>query len=134
MAPNVRVALAMSDEAERLKERTKRFALDVLELIKLLPASEPGPTIRRQITKAATSVPMNYRAACRARSHAEFTARINVVAEEADESSSWLDLIADARLISLSMLLKLQQEARELVAIFSACVGTARRNRRGRSR
>ena len=84
----MRVTFAMSEEAERLKERTKRFALDVLELIKLLPASEPGPTIRRQLTKAATSVPMNYRAACRARSHAEFTARINVVAEEADESSS----------------------------------------------
>ena len=84
----MRVTFAVSEEAERLKERTKRFALDVLELIKLLPASEPGPTIRRQLTKAATSVPMNYRAACRARSHAEFTARISVVAEEADESSS----------------------------------------------
>ena len=87
-APNVRVVLAVSEEAERLKERTKRFALDVFELIKLLPAVEPGPTIRRQLAKSATSVPTNYRSACRARSHAEFTARISVVAEEADESSS----------------------------------------------
>ena len=133
MAPNVRVAFTMSEEAERLKERTKRFALDVFDVIKLLPALEPGPTIRRQLAKSATSVPTNYRAACHARSHAEFTARISVVAEEADESTSWLDMLAEARLVSSPMLSRLQQEARELVAIFSACVGTARRNARARS-
>ena len=124
----MRVALAMSELAGQLKDRTKRFALDVFELIKMLPPSEPGPTIKRQLAKSATSVPTNYRAACRARSHVEFTARIGVVAEEADESLSWLDMIEDARLASSPTLSRLRQEARELVAIFSACVGTARRN------
>jgi four helix bundle protein len=76
----------VSEQADQLQERTFRFALGVIELTKTLPTTEPGPTIRRQLTKAATSVGANYRAARRARSHAEFTAKIGVVAEEADET------------------------------------------------
>lgn len=53
----------MSEQADRLKERTFRFALDVIELTKTFPAEEPGPTVRRQLAKAATSVGANYRAA-----------------------------------------------------------------------
>jgi four helix bundle protein len=122
----------MSKEAEELKKRTRRFALDVIQLIKLLPQSEPGPTIKRQLAKSATSMDMNYRAACRARSHAEFTAKIGLVAEESDESAEWLDVIAEARLVNSLGLLKLQEESRELLAIFSRSVGTARRNERKR--
>jgi four helix bundle protein len=73
---------------------------------------------------------MNYRASCRARSHAEFTSRISVVAEEADESAEWLDLIAEVKFVASSELPRLQRESRELLAIFSASVGTARRNQR----
>ena len=118
------------DQATLLKERTKRFALDVLEALKALPASEPGPTIRRQLTKSATSVAANYRASRRARSHQEFTARISVVAEEADESLFWLELIQEGKLTTSSNVQKLLSESRELCAVFSAMVGTARRNRR----
>jgi four helix bundle protein len=122
----------VSEQSERLKERTRRFALDVLKLVKTLPQSEPGPLIRRQLAKAATSVDMNYRASCRARSHAEFTAKIGVVAEEADESAEWLDLVAEAKLITSQELNALRGESRELLAIFSASAGTARRNARSR--
>ena len=118
----------MSALSEQLKARTRRFALDVIALIRLLPRDEPGPTIKRQLTKAATSVHMNYRASCRARSHAEFTAKIGVVAEEADESAAWLDLIAEAKLLQCELLFKLQKEGHELEAIFSASAGTARGN------
>jgi four helix bundle protein len=75
---------------------------------------------------------MNYRASCRARSHAEFTAKIGLVAEEADESAEWLDVIAEAKLANFSVLLQLRKESRELLAIFSASVGTARRKERSR--
>src|SRR5580765_8477617 len=122
----------MSEQSERLKARTRRFALDVLQLIKLLPRDEPGPTIKRQLTKAATSVDMNYRASCRARSHAEFTAKIGVVAEETDESASWIDLISEANLVRCDLLGRLQKEGHELEAIFSASAGTARGNARRR--
>jgi four helix bundle protein len=122
----------MSEQSEALKARIRRFALDVFERIKLLPHVEPGPTVRRQLAKAATSVDMNYRASCRARSHAEFTAKIGVVAEEADESASWLDMIAEAKLVKSDLLVRLQKGGHELEAIFSSSAGTARRNERSR--
>ncbi len=122
----------MSEQSEQLKARTRRLALDIFGLIKLLPPTEPGPTIRRQLAKSATSVDLNYRAACRARSHAEFTAKIGLVAEEADETAEWLDIIAEAKLTTFAGLLQLRKESRELLAIFSASVGTARRRERSR--
>jgi len=123
--------LAMSEEAERLKARTMRFALDVCGLIKKLPASEPGPTVRRQLAKSATAVAFNYRTSCRARSHAEFTAKIGVVAEEADETPGWLEFIEAGNLIPAREVSALLNEAGELSAIFSASVGTARAKERG---
>jgi four helix bundle protein len=120
----------MSEAAELLKQRTMRFALDVCGLIKHLPAVEPGPTVRRQLARAATSVAFNYRASCRARSHDEFTAKIGLVAEEADETQGWLDFIDAAALIESADLHRLLAESCELAAIFSASFGTARYKQR----
>ena len=121
----------MSEQAEVLKARTMRFALDVCRLIRLLPSWEPGPTVCHQLAKASTSVAFNYRASCRARSHAEFTAKIGTVAEESDESLGWLEFIEAAELIAASAdLPRLAAEARELLAISSASLGTARRRKR----
>ena len=103
-----------------------RFALVVCGLIKRLPDAEPGPTARRQLAKSATSVAFNYRASCRARSHAEFTARIGLVAEESDESLGWLEFVEAAGLIPAKDVAAAVSEARELVSIFSAAYGTAR--------
>jgi four helix bundle protein len=128
----MRAAVVMSEEAERLKERTMRFALDVCALIKDLPPFEPGPTVKRQLAKAATSVAFNYRASCRGRSHTEFTAKIGLVSEEADESQGWLEFIDAGKLIVSSEVTRLVGESTELVAIFSASAGTARRNQRTR--
>ena len=122
----------MSEEAEVLKARTMRFALDVCALIRKLPREEPGPTVKRQLARAATSVAFNYRASCRARSHKEFTAKIGCVAEEADESQGWLDLIVAAQLIAGAELGRLLQEATELCAIASASFATAREKERER--
>jgi four helix bundle protein len=120
----------MGERAEELKRRTKQFALDVFRLIKHLPKDEPGPTIRRQLAKSASSVHVNYCASCRARSHDEFISKIAVVAEESDESTRWLTLIVESELLAPTPLLgAVRQEANELVAIFSASLGTARRNR-----
>ena len=122
----------MSEQANELKRRTHQFGLDVIELAKTFPAAEPGPTIKRQLLKAVTSVGANYRAACRARSHADFTSKIGVVAEEADECQHWLNVVAGAKLTTSPELQRLQRESTELVAIFSRQVGTARLNERRR--
>jgi four helix bundle protein len=98
-----------------------RFALDVCQLLKPLPWDEPGTTVKRQLARAATGTAFNYRAACRGRSHDEFTAKIGIVAEEADESQGWLEFINEARPIASSELDPLVQQSTELSAIFRLC-------------
>ena len=122
----------MSEETERLKKRATKFALDVCAILSLLPREEPGPTIRRQIAKSSTGMAMNYCASCRARSHAEYTAKIGVVAEEADETQGWLEFIRDGKITVIRNLTSLISESTELSAIFSASAGTARENERAK--
>jgi four helix bundle protein len=109
-----------------LRDRTKRFALRVLKLCDSLPKTEAARTISRQLLRSGTSVAANYRAVGRARSRAEFVAKMGVVVEEADESVFWLDLLVDSGIISKPRLDELTVEANELVAIFVASQKTAR--------
>ena len=111
-----------------------RFALDVCALIKHLPFDEPGPTVKRQLARASTGVAFNYRSCCRSRSHTDFTARIGVVSDEADESLGWLEFIEAAGLLSGNELTRLVREGDELAAIFAATLGTARYYERNRRR
>src|SRR5436305_4278329 len=83
-----------------LKARTKQFALRVMKMVDALPRMIQGRAIAKQIIRTATSVAANYRAACRARSRAEFIAKIGIVEEEADESCFWLELIIDSGLLN----------------------------------
>jgi four helix bundle protein len=115
----------MSHQAEQLKRRTMQFALDVCALIGALPPTDPAFTAKRQLTRAATSVAFNYRAACRARSHAEFTAKLGTVVEESDEAQGWLEFVGAAGLIRSCELSRLVNEAKEITAIMSASLGTA---------
>ncbi len=83
----------------------------------------------KQLLRCGTSVAANYRAACRARSTAEFVARIGIVAEEADESVLWLELLAETETLNIEKLRDIMREAKELTAIFSASQKTAKANR-----
>src|SRR6266478_8234734 len=113
-----------------LKARTKEFALRVGRLVDALPNTVKGRTIANQIMRSATSVAANYRAACRARSRAEFIAKIGIVEEEADESCFWLELIIDSGLLTEDRIRPLLSEAGELVAIMAASRKSAIGNRR----
>jgi four helix bundle protein len=121
----------MDEVAEALKERTKAFAIAVLDFVDTLPETPVGRTIGGQLLRAGTGVVGNYRSACRGRSHAEFTARLGVVLEEADESELWLDIICTRRMGSASRE-ALLDESRQLRAIFSKTCETARANQRRR--
>jgi four helix bundle protein len=117
----------VNPKTEALRARTKRFAIDVLVFAKTLSFDEPDRSISRQLARAATSVGANYRAACRARSRAEFAAKVGIVLEEADESLFWLEVIDEASLECARPVWKrLIQEAGELTAIFAASSITAR--------
>src|SRR5215469_11119615 len=115
-------------QAEELRDRTKNFAIRVVRLFRALPRSTEGQVMGKQLLRCGTSVAANYRAVCRARSKAEFIARIGVVAEEADESVLWLELLEETQTLSAKQLQEITREARELAAIFSASHKTARGN------
>ena len=119
----------MNEYAEGLKRRTKRFALDLIALAGTFPGGEPGRTVGGQLVRCGTSVGANYRAACRARSRAEFIAKTGIVEEESDECGYWLEIAAETHLAAPNRIAPLLKEADELTAIFARSVITARSNR-----
>jgi four helix bundle protein len=119
---------------QELQERTKTFALRVIKVVDSLPKKRSADILGTQLLRSSTSVAANYRAACRARSQAEFIAKMGVVEEESDESTGWIELIADAGLISRAKVESLLQESNELTAITVASIKTARQNTRGKQK
>jgi four helix bundle protein len=115
-------------KSAELQQRTKGFALRVLKLIEQLPNTIGGRVLANQVARSATSVGANYRAACRARSRAEFASKLGTVAEEADESLYWLELIRDGNFVPEKKLASLVSEADELTAIFTAGRRTSSKN------
>lgn len=109
----------MKKSAE-LQQRTKSFALRILKLIEHLPNTVGGRILANQLARSGISVGANYRAACRARSRAEFASKLGTVAEEADESLYWLELIRDGYFIGPKRIASLVTEADELTAIFTS--------------
>src|SRR5436305_12937096 len=79
-----------------LKKRTKAFALRILKLVDALPKTTAGRALASQIVRSGTSIAANYRAACRAKSTADFIARMGIVEEEADETLFWLELLDES--------------------------------------
>lgn len=115
--------------AQALKDRTKQFAIRVVKLFRSLPRTEEARVIGRQVLRSGTSVAANYRAVCRARSKAEFIAKVGVVVEEADETVLWLELLIETQIFSERRMGGLLNEANELLAIFAASQYTARKRR-----
>ncbi len=108
-----------------LKMRTKRFALDVIELISKLPKTTEGRVVGNQLIRSGTSVGANYRAACRGKSKADFIAKLGIVEEEADESCYWLEIIIEGEILSLPEVEPLLKEANEITAIIVSSRKTA---------
>ena len=113
------------DEA-RMKERTKAFAKEIIQLCRELPNSREGRLIGNQIFRSGTSVAANYRAACRSRSKAEFIAKLAIVEEEADETHYWLELTEEMK-IQNGDLRSLMKECDELIAIIVSSIKTVKR-------
>jgi four helix bundle protein len=114
-------------KADELRQRTKKFAIRIANLFRSLPRSPDAQTLGRQILRSGTSVAANYRAVCRARSKAEFTSKMGIVVEEADETVFWLEVLAESGVVRVQRAADLQREANELLAIFSASLRTSKR-------
>jgi four helix bundle protein len=116
----------MPSEQEQLRDRTKAFAVRVVRLYKSLPYSADAQVLGKQLLRSGTAVAANYRAASRARSRAEWIAKIGIVVEEADETVFWLEMLSDCDIVPARRLGDLLKEAHELSALFTASQRTAR--------
>jgi four helix bundle protein len=114
------------NSAEDLRLRTQEYGNRIIRLYCALPGSTVAQVIGKQLLRAGTSVGANYRAACRSRSKSEFTAKLGLVLEEADETIYWMELLADNKIVPQPRLQKLLAEAHELTAIFTAARKTLR--------
>lgn len=115
-------------KAAELKQRTKHFAVAIVRLYRKLPRTDEARVIGQQLLRSGTAVAANYRATCRARSKAEFIAKVGVVVEEADESVFWLELLEETGIVQPGLAQELIAEANELLAIFAASQVTAKKN------
>ena len=117
--------------SEDLRDRTKRFAIEISKLVEALPNNRVADVFGKQLLRSGTSVGANYRAACRAKSRADFISKMGTVEEEADETLYWLELLFEAKLVVPNQIQHLHREANEILAIVVASIKTARRNKNG---
>ena len=114
---------------DELKARSKRFAVNVILFAKKIPKEAIHDEIAVQLTDAATSTAAHYRAACRAKSRADFINKLGGAIEEVDESALWLEILAESGISAREQTVPLWREADELTRIFVRSRETARANR-----
>ena len=112
----------MADERKHadLRQRTKDFGLRVIRMWKQLPNTTVAKVLGKQLLRSATSVAANYRAACIAKSEADFYHKIKICQEEADESILWIEYLIEGEILPEHKLSSLLDEARQLAAIMTA--------------
>lgn len=114
----------MNDERQEkrrsdLPERTKAFALRVIRMYTALPKTTEAQVLGKQVLRSGTSVGANYREANRARSRAEFTAKVGDCLKELDETAYWMELLVEAEILPVHKLKDLRDECDQLLAIFT---------------
>jgi four helix bundle protein len=104
---------------ENLKGRAKAVALRIVRLFQALPRSAEAQIMGKQLLRAGTALAANYRAACRARSEAEFFSKLSIVIEETDETLFWLELLWESGIMKQELLQPLYIEVEELLKIMT---------------
>ena len=117
---------------EEMKQRTRTLGLRVIRLVESLRNSRTADVIGKQLLRCGTSVGANYRAACRARSRADFTAKMGIVEEEADETLYWIEMLVDCGLVKQDQVKSLLNETNEIVSMVVSSIRTARANGKDR--
>ena len=111
---------------EQIQHRTKQIGLEIIKLIDELPNNTSSWVIAKQIVRSATSIGANYRAACRAKSPADFIHKLKIVEEETDETMYWLEILDEGKFIKSERILNLKKELNEILAIVVASIKTVR--------
>ena len=118
----------MQNRKVDLAATTKLYARRIIRLVSALPKSVVAQVLGKQVLRSGTSVGANYREASRARSKAEFIAKMGDCLKELGESEYWLDLLSEENVVPPAKLAPLLEETRELIAIFVTSIKTARRS------
>lgn len=116
------------DSAE-FSARTKAYTLRIIRLVDALPKDDVARTLGHQLLRAGCSVSANYRAASRAKSRADFIAKLGIVEEECDETLHWLELLVDSDRLKADKVLLLKQEGAEILSMVVASIRTAKSRR-----
>ena len=116
----------MQNEENDLRARTKKYARRIIRLFAALPKGSASQILGKQVLRSGTSVGANYREACRARSKAEFIAKIGDCLREVDETGYWLELLVDEEFVSKSKMEGLLDETEQLTAIFVTVLKNAK--------
>ena len=103
-----------------LRQRTKTFGLRVIRMWKCLPKTTVAEVLGKQLLRSATSVAANYRAACIAKSDADFYHKIKICQEESDECILWIEYLIEGEILPENKLSALLDEAKQLAAIMTA--------------
>jgi four helix bundle protein len=119
----------MSDWERNLKERTKRFALQIIRMYCSLPKTSVAQVLGKQLLKSGTSPGAHYREALRARSKAEFISKLGGGLQELEETEYWLELLVESNIVGKDKINPLLAEASELIAMFTASIKTAKEKR-----
>ena len=110
----------MSDEKDDLRDRTKQFALRIIKLYDSFSRSGAAHVLGHQLLRAGTSVGANFREPHRARSNAEFVAKVGDCLKELEETTYWLELLVESGAVHAKKLTGLVDETSQLIAIFTA--------------
>jgi four helix bundle protein len=116
-----------------MKNRTKQFALRVIRLVESLPETRTANVIGNQLLRSGTSVGAYYRAACRAKSTADFINKLAIVEEETDESNYWIELLIESNQVKKSLVENLLNEADEILSIVVSAIKTSKEKRNPKS-
>ena len=116
----------MSHDGQDLRERTFEFSRRIVRMYVALPKSTLAQVLGKQVLRSGTSVGANYREAFRGRSRAEFVAKMGDCLKEIEETLYWIDLIIAEDILEESKMEPLQQETKELIAIFVSAIKTTR--------
>ncbi len=111
---------------EILKMRFKDWAIKGVLCTRKFPNEPDFKAIRNQMVRCIPSCAANYRAACRAKSNADFINKLKIVEEELDESMFWLEFVVGLEEKLRKEVVGIYKEADELLAITVASIKTLR--------
>src|SRR5439155_18047672 len=100
----------MQNEERDLRDRTKHFALRIVEMFSVIPKTTEAQILGKQVLRSGTSVGANYREAYRGRSKAEFISKCGDSLRELEETAYWLELLIETKIVRAENLSALRQE------------------------